>query len=206
MEIIMKKLFALLLVFVVLLTAAGCRKAKSDADMDGDNASQDSIVKTSISDEDYETVTVINGKVLGIGETCSFKRLWPDAEYRSAKPSVVSVDPKGNITAKSAGTAMVLAKSEKEERASAIVITVLPSGSIVDSEASGPQIHQINTAYKLQPSIPATSFASSNAGIAAVSENGLVQFQSTGYVTITASVGGTTEIYSYIVYDREIEK
>ncbi len=202
----MKKLFALLLVFAVLLTAAGCRKAKSDIDSGGDDVDQENTVKTSIKDEDYETVTIINGKVLEIGETHSFKRLWDDAEYRSAKPAVVSVDQKGTITAKDAGTALVMAKSEKEDRTSAVVITVLPSGSSVDPKASGPQVHQVNSAYKLQPSIPATSFKSSDDGIATVSENGLLQFQSPGYVTVTVTGSGVAEIYSYIVYDRTVDK
>lgn len=202
----MKKLFALLLVFAVLLTAAGCRKAKSDANSGGDDAGQVQTVKTSIKDEDYETVTIITGQVLEIGETYSFKRLWDDAEYRSAKPSVAAVDAQGLITAKDAGTALVLAKSEKDGRTSAIVITVLSSGSSVDPKASGPQVHQVNSAYKLQPSIPATSFKSSDDRIATVSENGLLQFKSPGYVTITANGSGVTEIYSFIVYDRTVDQ
>ena len=205
-NIVMKKLFALLLVFAVVGTAAGCRKAKSETDSGGDDAGQENTVQTSIKDEDYETVTIINGQVLEIGETYSFKRLWEDAEYRSAKSAVVSVDQKGTITAKEAGTTLVMAKSEKEDRTSAVVITVLPSGSSLDPKAAGPQVHQVNSAYKLQPSIPATAFQSSNDAIAVVSENGLLQFKSPGYVTVTASGSGVTEIYSFIVYDRAVEK
>ncbi len=198
----MKRFFALLVVFAVLLTATGCRKTTSDTE---DSTPEDT-VKTSIQDEDYETVTVINGKVLEIGETYSFKRLWVDAEYRSAKTAVAVVDQAGTITAKDAGTTLVMAKSQNEERTSAVVITVLPSGSSVDSNASGPQVHPVNSAYKLQPSISATSFQSSDEGIATINENGLLQFLSPGYVTVTVSGSGATEVYSYIVYDRTVEK
>ncbi len=200
----MKKFFALLLVFGVLLSLGSCRKAKSETDADTEDV--EVTEKTNIVDEDYETATVISGKVLEIGESYSFKRLWNDAEYRSAKPSVASVDQTGTISAKSAGTVMVMAKSEEEERSSAIIISVLPEGESVNPQASGPQVHQVNSAYQLQPTIAANSYTSSDENIVEVSQSGLLQFHSAGYATVTVQGNGVTEIYSYIVYDRAIEK
>lgn len=200
----MKKCLALLLVFATLFSVSGCRKTKSETKDDPDTYQEQ--VKAHITDEDYKTVTVISGKALGIGESYSFKRLWNDAEYRSAKPEVASVDKNGNITAKSAGTAMIMAKSAEEERTSAIIIAVLPEGSSINANATGPQIHQINTAYMLQPTIKADSFQSSDEKIIQANENGLLQFQSAGYATVTVTGNGVTEIYSYIVYDRVVEK
>lgn len=200
----MKRCLTLLLVFVMLFSVSGCKKTKSETKDDPDTYAEQ--VKTHITDEDYKTVTVISGKALEIGENYSFKRLWNDAEYRSAKPDVASVDENGSITAKSAGTAMIMAKSTEEERASAIIIAVLPEGISVNVNATGPQIHQINTAYMLQPTIKADSFKSSDEKIIHVNENGLLQFQSAGYATVTVTGNGVTEIYSYIVYDRVVEK
>lgn len=202
----MKKFLALLLVFTVLLftlSLGGCRKAKTDTD---DAKSYEEKVKAHITDEDYQTVTVISGKVMEIGESYSFKRLWNDAEYRSAKPTVASVDKNGNITAKDAGTAMIVAKSEAEERSSAIIISVLPEGSSANANANGPQIHQVNTAYKLQPTIKADSFKSSDETIIQADKSGLLKFQSAGYATVTVNGNGITEIYSYIVYERTVDK
>lgn len=200
----MKKFLALLLVFATLFSVSGCRKTKSEVNDDPDAYEEQ--VKTHITDEDYKTVTVISGKTMDIGESYSFKRLWNDAEYRSAKPDVASVDKNGNITAKSAGTVMIMAKSAAEERTSAIIIVVLPEGSSANANATGPQIHQVNTAYMLQPTIKADSFKSSDEKVIQVSENGLLQFQSAGYATVTVTGNGVTEIYSYIVYDRVVEK
>ncbi|MBS5724531.1 MAG: hypothetical protein KHW59_01985 [Clostridiales bacterium] len=200
----MKKLLILLLAFGMLLSMGSCRKAQSETDEDTEET--EVTVKTNIADEDYETVTVISGKVLEIGESYSFKRLWNDAEYRSAKPSVASVDQAGTISAKSAGTVMVMAKSEEEERSSAIIISVLPEGESVDSRATGPQVHQVNSAYQLQPTIAATSYTSSDDSIVEVNQSGLLQFHSAGYATVTVQGNGVTEIYSYIVYDRAVEE
>lgn len=203
----MKKFFALFLVFSVLLSLGSCRKTKSEEDeKETDAVDVEVTEKTNIADEDYETATVISGKVLEIGETYSFKRLWNNAEYRSAKPSVASVDQTGTISAKSAGTVMVMAKSEEEERSSAIIISVLPEGESVNPQASGPQVHQVNSAYQLQPTIAANSYTSSDENIVEVSQSGLLQFHSAGYATVTVQGNGVTEIYSYIVYDRAIEK
>ena len=65
-------------------------KTKSETKDDPDTYQEQ--VKAHITDEDYKTVTVISGKALEIGESYSFKRLWNDAEYRSSKPEVASVD------------------------------------------------------------------------------------------------------------------
>lgn len=200
----MKKLLILLLAFGMLLSMGSCRKAQSETDED--TGETEVTVKTNISDEDYETVTVISGKVLEIGESYSFKRLWNDAEYRSAKPSVASVDQTGTISAKSAGTVMVMAKSEEEERSSAIIVSVLPEGESIDPRAIGPQVHQVNSAFQLQPTIAATSYTSSDDSIVEVSQSGLLQFHSAGYATVTVQGNGVTEIYSYIVYDRTVEE
>ena len=77
-NIVMKKLFALLLVFAVVGTAAGCRKAKSETDSGGDDAGQENTVQTSIKDEDYETVTIINGLWIKRGQLPQKKQvlLW----------------------------------------------------------------------------------------------------------------------------------
>lgn len=200
----MKKLLALLLVIVTLFSVVGCRKTKSDPDDDPDAYEEQ--VKTHITDEDYKIATVITGKTLNIDESYSFKRLWSDTEYRSADPKVVSVDKNGNITAKDAGTAMVLAKSTAEERTSAIIIVVLPEGSSVNANAVGPQIHEVNTAYMLQPTIKAESFKSSDEKVVQTDNNGLLKFLSAGYATVTVTGNGVTEIYSYIVYDRTVTK
>ena len=200
----MKKLLALLLVTVTLFSVVGCRKTKSDPD-DAPDAYEEQ-VKLHITDEDYKIATVISGKTLNIDESYSFKRLWSDAEYRSANPEAASVDKNGNITAKNPGTAMVVAKSAAEERTSAIIIVVLPEGSNVNANAAGPQIHEVNTAYMIQPTIQAESFQSSDEKVVQADHNGLLKFLSAGYATVTVTGNGVTEIYSYIVYDRTVTK
>ncbi len=201
----MKKFLALLLVCSALLSLASCRKATSEAKGDADSPDAQTTQQTHIQNEDYASATVISGKVLQIGESYSFKRLWDDAEYSSADPSVASVDSAGTITAQAAGTVMVVAKSETEAHSSAIIISVLPEGESVDARASGPQVHQVGTAYQLQPTIAATSYTSSDNSIIEVNKAGLLQFRSAGYATVTVQGDGVSEIYSYIVYDRTVE-
>ena len=208
----MKKLVALLLVFALLLSFGGCRKSTStdpendptgSGNMtDGSNENgADAPVK--IEDADFEEVTVITGKLLSVGDTYSFARLWERAGYRSAKPSVATVDKNGMITAVGEGTTMVMAKSGTEEKDSAIIICVVPEGKI--SGDIPLQIHRTGTYYLLSTVLTDAEYSSSDTSVMQVSENGLLRFLSPGYALITVTGKEGTEQYGYITYDRSLE-
>ena len=197
----MKKIVALLLVFSLLLTFGGCRKSTPK---DPDATSGNDASSVQIEDADFEDVTVITGKLLSVGDTYSFARMWEISGYRSAKPAIASVDEDGMITAVSEGTTMVMAKSGTDEKSSAIIICVLPKGETAEEVPL--QIHSADTYYPLATVIADPEYASSDESVVTVSEDGLLRFFAPGYAVITVTGKEGTEQHGYIVYDRSLEK
>ena len=204
----MKKLVALLLILTLLFSFGGCRKSTpTDPNADpsggaqGDASGENGAGVVEIEDEEFEDVTVITGKLLSVGETYSFARLWESSGYRSANPAVATVDENGLITAVEEGTTMVMAKSGTDDKTSAVVICVLseePSGDIPL------QIHYAGTYYRLSTVLTSPSYSSSNETRLQVSEEGLLRFFTPGYAVVTVTGEEGTEQYGYLIYDRSV--
>ena len=210
MENAMKKIVALLLVLVLLLSFGSCRKStpkNPDADLIGSGnaagSGADGAGAVEIKDEDFEAVTVITGKLLSVGDTYSFARLWEKSGYRSADPTVATVDEEGTIVAVGEGTTMVMAKSGTDEKASAVVICVQPKEFSDDVPL---QIHYAGTYYRLSTTLTSPTYVSSNTSVLEAGESGILRFFAPGYAVVTVDGEEGTEQYGYIVYDRTVNE
>lgn len=112
------------------------------------------------------------------------------ATFKSSKPSVVSINASGKMTAKSSGTATITAKSGNAQASCKVTVTktkVTISANSVSIEKKG--------SYRLRATASSYSrikWRSGNPGIATVNSTGVVNGIRPGQVTITASADGVT--------------
>lgn len=134
--------------------------------------STSSSVKLSVSSK-----TIFTGNRFAITATASGTVLWS-----SSKTSVATVDSNGVVTAKSAGSAIITAKSGSHSATCKITVK---SGSTVNISNSNVNLPWQKSMY-LKSSTSGVTWSSSNTKIATV-KNGVVDTVGKGYVTITAS-------------------
>jgi len=118
--------------------------------------------------------------------------------WSSNSSAVARVEPNGRITAVSAGTATITARSDSGAfLAQCVVTVVIPVASITLPETS--ITLKVGSTYQLYPIInppdatdTTAKYSTRSAAIASVSAEGLITARRTGTTTITVTIGGKT--------------
>lgn len=138
-----------------------------------------------------------------IYKTAKSKEITDEVSWRSDKPSIVSIDKNGELTAISKGRAFIYAEFGNKTSISPADVNVF---EIIDVAIS-PQTAtltvtntvQLNTSVTILPSgSPAysdpTLWKSDNNNVASVDSNGIVTAHSIGKATISATIKGVTSL------------
>jgi trimeric autotransporter adhesin len=133
--------------------------------------------------------------------------------WLSSNPAVAQVSPVGLLTAGGEGTATITASSEGKSTTFSITISpvavasvaVTPSRSSIEVSGTVQLAGQARDARGNALSNRPIQWSSSNAGVAAVSDNGTVTGAAVGTATITASVDGKTGTASVTVAVTRID-
>ena len=172
----------------------------------------------------YEDQTLKSGNMVSLepNQTITLKAIANSdmntnmtVDYTSSNPEVATVDEFGNVTAKSVGTTTIV--GTRDGVSGEIVINVMnksipvsPSDKVTKVSLGTSQVTKyVGDSLTLSPTVtPKTSkinskmWSSSNASVATVNENGVVNAIKKGTAVITIDIDGVTANCTVIVKDK----
>ncbi|MBQ4067098.1 MAG: hypothetical protein IJD22_05590 [Clostridia bacterium] len=196
------KITAALLAVLMLL----CSCAKDKEDKESETTTDSDIVEPTAPEDldiDFSTVKVSSyayGYINGAESHVSTGA----GTYKSAKPSIATVDENGRIIPVSPGVTLVGYVQDGEQRA--IAVCIFAEGASQD-RASGhsAELVEVGKTYMHTAPVGGAQYTSSNDSVVSVAAAPQLSFVSSGYACITCSTASRPFSYSFIVYDRAVE-
>lgn len=189
----MKKLFAVMLCFVVTASMFGCGRKVESIEVKASNELEVGVT------EQIETTI--------LPEEASDKTL----TYNSSKPEVASVDEKGEITTLSAGEAEITVKSSNEEVSYTYTLTVatpVESVAFAQAEIIVPVGGTVPAQAEVLPS-DAThkelTYIVSDEAVVGIAEDGTITGLTVGTSTITAQTTNEKEATTTVTVQTPVE-
>ena len=196
----MKKLSIIALILALLMILASCGKGEEKKEEEkADETTVAEAVKI-----DYAKIQV-KDYIYAYAGGESVKLANGAEALKSSKPSVASIDKKGSIKPKAAGVTLVA--YEEDGKAYAVAICVLPEGVKPDrSSAGAAELVEVGKTYIHSAPVGETTYTSSNESVVDVANAPELSFVGCGYAAVTCASVSRPFTYSFIVYDRIVEK
>ena len=196
----MKKLSVIALILAVLMILASCGK---DTEKKDEEKTEETTVATVV-EIDFAKIQVKDYLYAYVdGESV---KLANDTEaLRSSKPSVATVSDDGSIVPHSKGVTLVA--YEEEGKAYAVAVCVFGEGEKPDRSSGGSaEVVEVGKTYIHTSPIGEVTYTSSNENAVDVTNAPELSFVGSGYAAITCASVSRPFTYSFIVYDRTVEK
>ncbi len=198
----MKKIsiIALILAGLMLFSSCGKNTEKNEEAQD----KKDETTAAQKVDIDFATIRVVdyiyayeNGEAVSI--VSGAKAL------ESSKPSVATVAKDGSIVPASKGVTLVA--YAEEGKAYAVAVCVLGEGEKPDRSSGGSaELVELGKTYIHSAPVGEVEYSSSNESVVDVTNAPELSFVGCGYAAVTCASVSRPFTYSFIVYDRTVEK
>ena len=196
----MKKISIIALILALLMILASCGK---DTEKKDEEKTEETTAAKTV-EIDFATIKV-NDYIYAYAGGESVKIASGEKALESSKPSVASVNKKGSIVPKSAGVTLVA--YEKDGEAYAVAVCVFGEGEKPDRSSGGAaELVEVGKTYIHSAPIGEATYTSSNESAVDVTNAPEFSFVRCGYSAITCSSVSRPFTYSFIVYDRIVEK
>ncbi|MBE6588510.1 MAG: hypothetical protein E7647_08900 [Ruminococcaceae bacterium] len=196
----MKKISIIALILAALMLFASCGK---DTEKNEETTAPET-EELKIITVDFEKVRVVdyafayeNGEKVALANG--------KKAIESSKPSVATVDSEGNVVPHGVGVTLVAYENDKS--AEAVAICVLPDGVKPDRASGGSaELVMVGETYMHTAPVGEVEYTSSDESVVDVSEAPKLAFVKSGYACVTCSSVSRPFTYSFVVYDRTVEK
>ena len=157
-----------------------------------------------VMDVDFATVEIKGFLFATVGEDPLYYAEGCDV-YASSKPSVATVDGEGKITPVSEGVTLI--GYGIGDRTEAIAVCVFTEGEGPDRSAGeSANVFEVGETFMHTAPVGGVEYFSSNENVVDVSNAPNLSFKETGYACVTCASASRPFTYSFIVYDRTVEK
>ena len=197
----MKKISIIALILALLMTFASCGKGEEKKE---EEKTDETTVAAEAVKIDYARIQV-KDYIFAYAGGESVKLANGAEALKSSKPSVASIDKKGSIKPKAEGVTLVA--YEEDGKAYAVAICVLAEGVKPDrSSAGSAELVEIGKNYIHSAPVGEATYTSSNESAVDVTNAPELKFVGCGYAAVTCASVSRPFTYSFIVYDRTVEK
>jgi len=153
---------------------------------------------------DFATVTVSSFAYGSFGEEIT-AGIEGAESFTSSKPSVATVKADGTITCNSEGVALIGYEKDGEQMAFALCVFGEGDGPDRTSGESG-QLFEVGATFVHTAPVGGVVYSSSNESVVDVSAAPTLCFKKSGYACVTCASASRPFSYSFVVYDRVVEK
>lgn len=196
----MKKLSVIALILAVLMILASCGK---DTEKKDEGKTEETTAEQTVK-IDFAKIRVKDYLYAYVGGE-SVKLANEAKALRSSKPSVATVSDDGSIVPRAKGVTLVA--YEEDGKAYAVAVCVFGEGEKPDRSSGGSaEVVEVGKTYIHTSPVGEVTYTSSNESAVDVTNAPELSFVGSGYAAITCASASRPFTYSFIVYDRTVEK
>lgn len=196
----MKKISLIAIILAVLMLISSCGNG---TEKNEETTAEETTAEKTV-EINFETVKVKDYIYAYVGGD-NVKIVSGAKAIRSSKTSVATVNEDGSITPRGKGVALVA--YEEEGTAFAIAVCVFGEGEKPDRSSGGSaELCEVGKNYIHTAPVGEVTYTSSNESVVDVTNAPELSFVGSGYAAVTCASVSRPFTYSFIVYDRTVEK